>query len=188
MSNDFEGYLSYLKGRSRLGQFYRNYWLYPNLNRFLKGTLLDVGCGIGDMLRYRKDSIGVDINPAIVDFCRSQGLNVYLLNDELIPFDAHEFDSVILDNVLEHIENPDLILSETYRVLSNDGVLVVGVPGIKGFKADSDHKVFYDKEFMCSTLNAAGFKTKKIIYMPFAMKSLGKYLSSFCMYGIFEKS
>ena len=42
-----EQYYHYLRQRSRLGLWYRRYWLYPRLNKHLRGQTLDVGCGIG---------------------------------------------------------------------------------------------------------------------------------------------
>lgn len=56
-------YFQYLKSRSFLGNIYRKYYLYPKLGRYLKCWLLDIGCGIGDILVFRSNSVGVDINP-----------------------------------------------------------------------------------------------------------------------------
>ena len=66
-------YFEYLKGRSRLGNVYRKYLLYPALCRRLEGRTLDVGCGIGDMLVHRGNTVGVDVNPRTVEFCKVAG-------------------------------------------------------------------------------------------------------------------
>ena len=104
--NEYEAYFSYLKKRSKLGYFYRKFWLYPFISRHVQGRVLDVGCGIGDMLSYRSESVGVDINPATVKFCQGRGLNAVLMEKDRLPFGIEAFDSIILDNVLEHIEKP----------------------------------------------------------------------------------
>ena len=62
---DYQDYFNYLRGRSRLGLLYRKYWLYPRLNKYLYGDVLDVGCGVGDLLSFRPSTIGVDVNPVI---------------------------------------------------------------------------------------------------------------------------
>ncbi len=41
-----------------------------------------------------------------------------------LPFKDNSFDYVISDQVLEHIENPKKAISESFRVLKNDGIAV----------------------------------------------------------------
>ena len=189
MSDDFyQEYFSYLKQRSTLGYLYRNYWLYPKLFRHLRGRVLDVGCGIGDLLRYRKDTIGVDVNPEAVKYCQSQGLDAYLMKADKLPFDSGTFDSIILDNVLEHIEDPAILLREIERVLVVDGCVVFGVPGSKGFASDADHKVFYSKNKLIKVLANSGFVADVIFSMPFSWKYLDKTISQYCIYGVFNKT
>ena len=124
-------YFVYLKDRSRLGLIYRKYWLYPKLSKHITGKLLDIGCGIGDMLAFRPNSIGIDVNHYNIDYCLSRGLEAYFTPDEVLNFSNEEFDSVLLDNVLEHIERPKELLMEIKRVLKSGGVLLIGVPGAR---------------------------------------------------------
>ena len=71
------------------------------LNLHLKGKVLDVGCGLGSYLKSRKNVIGIDVNPVYIDYCNSIGQKAYLFKNNF-PFEDEEFDSVIMDNVLEH--------------------------------------------------------------------------------------
>ena len=87
-SND--EYFEYLQRRSRLGAIYRKHWLYPRLSRRLTGRTLDLGCGIGDMLAYRSNTVGVDINPHTVAFCKARGTEAYLMTSDTLPFNAME--------------------------------------------------------------------------------------------------
>ena len=70
---EHDEYFEYLIHRSRLGAAYRTYWLYPKLTQRLQGRALDIGCGIGDMLMHRANTVGVDINPHTVAFCNARG-------------------------------------------------------------------------------------------------------------------
>lgn len=180
-------YFEYLKRRSRLGLCYRRYWLYPQLCRHLQGLALDLGCGIGDFLRFRAGSVGVDVNPATVDWCQRQGLNAHLMYPNTLPFDESSFDSVVLDNVLEHLSEPSPLLNEIFRVLRPSGILVVGVPGKRGFASDSDHKVFYDEAFLVSTLRDAHFSLKRMFWMPFRSQFLNERIRQYCVYGVFRR-
>jgi len=188
MSNSDEAYFSYLQRRSNLGYLYRNYWLYPKLCGYLNGKILDVGCGIGDLLRYRKNSVGVDINSETVKYCQSQGFDAYLMEFDKLPFKSGSFDGVVLDNVLEHIEDPSLLLHEIKRVLVPDGCVLLGVPGSKGFARDSDHKVFYSKNKLISLMIDNGFITDTTFSMPLNWRYFDKLISQYCVYGIFSKS
>lgn len=182
-----EKYFEYLKGRSRLGWLYRRYLLYPKLCRYLDGTTLDVGCGIGDFVGYRNGTVGVDINPATVEWCRQKGLDVQLMLPNTLPFQDVSFDSAILDNVLEHLAKPDELLSEIGRVLRPHSSLVVGVPGQGGYATDSDHKVFYDEATLVSTVVKAGFRVQHLFHMPFQSAWLDVRMRQYCLYGVFER-
>lgn len=46
---------------------------------------------------------------------------------EYLPFRANSFDTVHMRSVIDHFQNPELALWEAYRVLRNNGQLVVGI-------------------------------------------------------------
>jgi SAM-dependent methyltransferase len=178
-------YAAYLRGRSLLGAVYRRFYLYPKLGKFIKGRILDIGCGVGDFLAYKKQAVGVDINPFNVDYCVRRGLNAQLMDVDKLPQQDHSFDAIVLDNVLEHINNPFPILAEINRVLSVDGSLVVGVPGIKGYASDADHKVWYDEALLEDVALKSGFRIEKYFYVPFLKsKYLSAKLSQYCIYSV----
>jgi ubiquinone/menaquinone biosynthesis C-methylase UbiE len=183
-----ESYFNYLQKRSRLGYLYRKFWLYPKLCRYLGEKTLDVGCGIGDLLQYKKNIIGVDINSESVKYCQSKGLNARLMKIDILPFKSNVFNSIVLDNVLEHIENPELLLHEVRRVLIDNGTILVGVPGIKGFSSDPDHKVFYSESKLIDVLAVNGFTLDLMFNMPFKWKYLDTRASQYCVYAIFKKT
>lgn len=181
-------YFEYLKNRSFLGKLYRNWWLYPFVSRLLRGHILDVGCGIGDMVLYHHNCVGVDVNELNVDYCKSLGLNVRLMPFDLIPFDNESFDSVLLDNVLEHVAEPFKILLDIKRILRPGGILVIGVPGEKGFASDSDHKVYYDEGKLEALADKSGFRVKRYKYAPlFRSGFLSRVLAQYCIYTQWQK-
>ena len=167
---------------------YRHFWLYPIINLNLRGQTLDIGCGIGDMLRARKNTIGVDINSETVDYCQRLGLDARTMEIDRLPFEAASFDSAILDNVLEHIKEPTPLLTEVRRVLRPGGRLIVGVPGERGYAADPDHKVYYDKDTLKNRLVECGFRSIRTLQMPLPITALSRKLTSYCIYGVFETS
>jgi SAM-dependent methyltransferase len=185
MADDID-YNAYLLKRSRLGLFYRNNVLYPSISRHLTGRTLDIGCGIGDMLRFRPGTIGVDINPNNVEHCLGQGLAAQVMLPDVLPFEAGSFDSAILDNVLEHIAEPGPLLAEIKRVMRRNGTFVVGVPGRRGYACDDDHKIFYDEAGLQARVTAAGFAVKDVVHTPLRSSWLDRNMRQYCVYGVFS--
>ncbi len=181
-------YFDYLQKRSKLGLLYRQYWLYPKLSRCLKGKALDIGCGIGDLLSFRKNTYGVDINEETIAWCRQLDHSVKVMQEDILPYEDGSFDSVMMDNVLEHIENPKNILSEVERVLVKGGIFVVGVPGTLGYSRDSDHKVFYSRTKLIDTMKDAGFSVNSVFAMPLELDFLDTRMSQYCIYGVFRSN
>ena len=187
---DHDEYFAYLQRRSGIGALYRRHWLYPRLTRRLPGRCLDVGCGIGDMLTFRiGDTVGVDVNPRTVAYCRSRGAVAFTMEPDRLPFEAGEFDSALLDNVLEHIEQPVPLLAEVHRVIKPGGQVLIGVPGQRGWDSDADHKVFYDEAGLQRCLGEAGFATLEVFHAPLWRSAwLDRRMRQYCIYGLFARA
>jgi len=104
--------------------------LYENIKLFgnnITGKTLDVGCGTKPYEILFNHSIyvglefdtGIDTEKKVADF---------YYDGKTFPFNEAEFDSVVSNQVLEHIFNPDEFLSEINRVLKTNGKLLLTVP------------------------------------------------------------
>lgn len=93
----------------------------------IHGRILDVGCGQKPYRHLFKNSeyVGLEID-APEDRKRKNADFFY--DGEIFPFQAREFDSIICNQVLEHVFNPDRFLSEIARVLKADGKLLITAP------------------------------------------------------------
>jgi SAM-dependent methyltransferase len=93
----------------------------------MRGRLLDVGCGTKP---YRElfaveSYVGMDI-----DSPASRGLgaaDVYY-DGKRFPFEDAGFESVLCNQVLEHVFNPDEFVGELHRMLVRGGRLLLTVP------------------------------------------------------------
>jgi len=93
--------------------------------------ILDLGCGKGydlmELVKYGYNAVGFDINQEYLDFAKTEsereGLNLELYNGkaENLPFNDNSFDFVFASELTEHVEDPEKLLSECYRVLSSGG-------------------------------------------------------------------
>jgi SAM-dependent methyltransferase len=185
---DYEEYFVRLRSRKRVGLWYRDLWLYPRICRYLNGKALDIGCGIGDMVRYRPHTIGVDVNPKAVAFCQSQGLQVHQMQADRLPFPDAGFDGAILDNVLEHLASPDVLLAEIHRVVRSEGSLIVGVPGECGFASDPDHKRHYSEAELIRCVRGSGFEPLHVFHQPFRSRLLDRHFRYYAIYGVFRRT
>lgn len=151
-SKELEGYFQHLNGISFLGRTYKRFFTSPLvflMARRFGPRIIEVGSGIGSGVlgTFPARVVGIDINPQAVELCIKRGLSAQLINsDGSFPIADGSFDACILDNVIEHIENPKTTLDECWRITSPHGAMLIGVPGVRGFAHDPDHKVFYDKE------------------------------------------
>jgi SAM-dependent methyltransferase len=178
-----EDYFRYLTRTSLKGRLYHRYLLYPKLDRMLRGRCLDVGCGLGGMLAFRRNTVGVDVNPHTVADCRRRGLDARVMEPDRLPLRDAEFDSVLLDNVLEHLEQPAPLLGEIRRVLRPGGILVAGVPGQRGWTRDPDHKVFYDEDSLEACVEAAGFVRTRTAFAPlWRSRFLSRKVLQYCVF------
>ncbi|KGF96916.1 Methyltransferase type 11 [Prochlorococcus marinus str. MIT 9302] len=185
MKDNYLNYYRYLKTTSILGKIYRKFFLYPLLSRFVKGNFIDVGCGLGDFLFFgSKGSLGLDINKFNVDHCRSRGLHAELIKDGKFPVDDDSFSTINLDQVLEHIIEPDILLKEINRCLNIGGRLIIGVPCESGYKRDPDHKMFYNLEKIKKVLSKYNFSILVTFYTPLPLKFFGKILPQQSLYVI----
>jgi ubiquinone/menaquinone biosynthesis C-methylase UbiE len=122
--------------------------------------VLDIGCsqGIASLLLGQEGHkvIGVDIDPEVIEFAQrelatrpdaiKENVEFRLISPEGLPFDDASFDSVLLGEVIEHLNRPERMLAETRRVLKPGGTVVITTPF--GLHPDPGHvRTFYLSSF-----------------------------------------
>lgn len=95
--------------------------------------ILDVGCGTGEILNRIADNkenyYGIDLSDKMIDIAKSKNnsINVnYLVGDsEFLPFPDSTFDVVFCVESFHHYPNPEAVIKEFYRVLADNGTLII---------------------------------------------------------------
>jgi len=119
LSSDTGSLTQYQSTRPDKGDIIR----YKLIARHCKGEVLDIGCGIGELGRYLTSTgnlgyVGLDTSGKV----HIHG-SVYQL-----PIRSDSFDTVVLSEILEHLENPKEALSEAVRISKRRVVISVPNP------------------------------------------------------------
>jgi 2-polyprenyl-3-methyl-5-hydroxy-6-metoxy-1,4-benzoquinol methylase len=97
---------------------------------YIKGKVLDVGCGTGILANHvaAHDYVGVDIDEPSLESAQSE-YPQYKFLSELPPL-SEKFDTIIALAVIEHVENPELFLKElSIRLFdSKEGRIILTTP------------------------------------------------------------
>src|SRR4030042_4697344 len=100
-----------------------------------KKQSLHLGCGPNK----RPGSIGVDINKNI-------GADIiHDLNKFPYPFKKNQFEKIVAENILEHMENIPKVMEELHRICKNGAKLSITTGHFSGIDAFTDptHKHFF---------------------------------------------
>lgn len=97
------------------------------------GSLLDLGCGHGVFLRLAQtlgfEVSGIEFQDTLARKAREVGLSVETGDlTEVLSERQETYDYVTALDVLEHLEDPGLIVEQMLARLSSNGVAVVSVP------------------------------------------------------------
>jgi SAM-dependent methyltransferase len=95
------------------------------------GRVLDIGCGIGEVLDVFRDGgwecEAIEVNPGAVQWLRNRTLKVFVGSfDAYVP--ETQFDVVMAWGVVEHVVDPRAFLRKAYELLRPGGVFVSEVP------------------------------------------------------------
>jgi 2-polyprenyl-3-methyl-5-hydroxy-6-metoxy-1,4-benzoquinol methylase len=142
------------------------------------GRVLDVGCAAGFFLKVMEKSgyetYGLDVSSAAceyaMNYCNS---NIFNGNIFKAGFMDNFFNMITLWDVLEHLRDPELVLGEFYRIMKNQGILVIETLNINSWNAKllksrwplyspDYHLFYYNTKFLIKLLNKIGFNVIKI--------------------------
>lgn len=94
--------------------------------------MLDVGCGAGvsllEAVELGAEAYGIEADPNVERIARELGLRIHQGNLEDEPFPGARFDLIVLNQVIEHIPEPDQALRKLLSRLTPDGRMVLVFP------------------------------------------------------------
>jgi ubiquinone/menaquinone biosynthesis C-methylase UbiE len=104
--------------------------------------VLDIGCGSGygsQILTGFESYTGIDVSPETIKSANKHFGNskVKYLNADatMVPLDSGTFDLVTCFEVLEHVDEPHLIVKEAARLLAPGGVFIFSTPDRENYNS-----------------------------------------------------
>ena len=113
-----------------------------------KGKGLEVGVGTGKFAQALGIKFGIDPSIEMLKIAKKRGINVRLGDGESLPFKNDTFDYVAIIITICFVKHPQRVIEESYRVLKNNGKIIVGIIDKDSFLGKFYQKkesVFYGK-------------------------------------------
>lgn len=176
-----KAYFERLINRNAIQMWMRKFF-FSALRPYLRGDVLDLGCGIGEVANYIEAQdryFGVDINPYCIENLQSKKLWAKLGSAYKIPLDSESVDVVLMSHVLEHLDDPARAMNEISRVLRPSGTLIVIVPMHYGYMTDTTHRIFYDPERLRKIAKEHNYEVQSVLHFPIPWEFLGNYFYFF---------
>ena len=168
-----------------------NEWIYNSVKAFVGKRILDVGCASGNITQFFLDKelvIGLDSSPEFIEIINER-FQTYpnfkavlfdITNSNVISLRTEKIDTITCFNVLEHIENDLLALSNMRQLLIDKGRLILLVPAFQvlyGTMDEADnHYRRYSKKEISAKMRKLKFAIEKQFYMN-AVGIIGWYIN-----------
>lgn len=169
-----------------LEEIEEDHWWFVGKRQLLRSLLadshagervLDLGCGTGGILRDLMPHfrcVGMDRSELGLRICRDRGFGNLTRGDlREIPFRSSSFDTVLLMDVIEHLDDDEDLLRRAAELLDAGGRIVVSVPAFQWLWSQHDvtfqHRRRYTARSLECAVRRAGLVPERVTYTNFAV-------------------
>lgn len=136
----YDSWLLELEARNRVWQ--RRASKLPRVER---GSLLDVGTGIGQLLAVARTSYdevyGTEVSDRAIKLAKElYNLDLFQGTIEHLSLER-TFDTITMFHVLEHVPDPRVTLAKCHSLLADQGILIIAVPNEIASLRNFGHKI-----------------------------------------------
>ena len=133
----------------REGQQRRLQMILDAAGHRIKGKVLEDGCGVGMYLQHLQpfggSITGLDYDLERVHHTHGLGLDAINAAGEYLPYPCNHFDLVFSNEVIEHVQDDRLTVSEMVRVLKPGGRLALFCPNL-GYPVET-HGIYWKGQY-----------------------------------------
>jgi glycosyltransferase involved in cell wall biosynthesis len=154
-----------------------NAWMADAIRPHVGAKVLEIGAGIGNITSWllpRELYVASDINPQYLAYLRNLALGKPYLGIDRVDLEdpnsfagwQGKFDTVVCLNVLEHVNDPRVALSNMYSALAPGGRLLLYVPQGPSLYSSLDevlgHRCRYDRATLTREVTETGFEVESL--------------------------
>lgn len=151
---------------------------------------LEIGCGTGNTLAYLKANgycdwtYDVEMFPEALDRAASNVDILYSCNIEgaVLPIEPHSINLILCLDVLEHLVNPEKVISYLHTLLAPGGIIIASIPNVRHYSVvfplvfkneweyknagvlDSTHLRFFVKKTAIDLMESSGLKLEDLVH------------------------
>jgi 2-polyprenyl-3-methyl-5-hydroxy-6-metoxy-1,4-benzoquinol methylase len=105
------------------------------------GAVLDIGCAQGGFLDLARRAnknisrfVGIEISEKAAKAAKSKGFEVFIGRLEDFPIETPKFDLIVMQEVLEHVYEPQICIEKVSHLLKDGGRLYITTPSTDGIE------------------------------------------------------
>lgn len=146
-----------------------NRWMYDQVNPHCKGTILEIGSGIGNISQFFLNNhqhlyvsdLRENYRTELTRKFENQKTLGGVLDLDIVASDfdtkfSHlfeKFDTIFALNVVEHIEDDKLAIHNCRKLLKKGGKLIILVPAFQSLYNEFDRELYHFRRYTKHTLN-----------------------------------
>lgn len=137
-------------------------------------SILDIGCGTGKLLKvFSEDKCnctGIELSKNACDFIKNCCYNINIINKSILKslpeIDSKYFDVITMKHVLEHIQNPNIVLQSIFKL--NFKKIYIEIPTLaedtttKTFFYAYGHFSYYTENTLTALFSKNGYTLERI--------------------------
>lgn len=131
--------------------------MVPELGVPPGGRILDYGSAEAPYRRF----FGSDVDFVAADLAGNPDADVHLRPDGTVPVDDESFDVVLSTQVLEHVGDPGVYLTECFRVLTPGGRMLLSTHGLMVYHPDPVDYWRWTCAGLQRAVTSAGFEIRR---------------------------
>jgi len=135
-------------------------------------SILDIGAAEGLMLGFIKknfsqaECIGLECSQELIGMNQDKSVKLIQGDAQNLPFENNSFDIAVAAAIIEHLSNPEKMITECHRVLRQDGICIFTTPdpffeqiaAKIGHLEGAQHQKTFKLSQLVSLLKSKGFK------------------------------
>ena len=171
-----------------------NNWTFDLFKNYIKGDILEVGCGMGNFTKIFAENnnfnslLSIDISQEAINYTKNfiSSPKIRIENTDLLDINE-KFDLIVCMNVLEHINNHEEFFNKMFSLLNKNGILFLLVPSHNFLFSNFDKADGHYRRYSKKTLNHIKVSDENIqLINQYYFNPLGA-MGYYIVYKIFKK-